>query len=65
MSEPKQPPPANEDEARFDDEASAVGPPEPTETETTETGYEVPIPKRDDFFRNLIRAARGQRSGRP
>jgi len=48
MSEKPQPaPPADDDEARFDDEGSAVGHPEPDEsTQEAETGAEVPAPKR-------------------
>jgi hypothetical protein len=30
------------------------------ETETTPTGYKVPVPKRDEFFDNLKRASRPQ-----
>ena len=53
MSEKPQPaPPADDDEARFDDEGSAVGRSEPDETEQpkqkTKTGAEIPVPKRDE-----------------
>ncbi len=60
MTTEKQPP-ANEDEAHFDDEGSAIGRPEPVGTEKTETGYEVPIPTRSEFFRNLRRASRSSK----
>jgi hypothetical protein len=63
MTEKPQPTlPADEDEARFDDEGSAVGHPEPVEDEPlkqkTKTGAEIPVPKRDEFFKNLKRASR-------
>jgi hypothetical protein len=66
VSEKKQPPlPADDEEARFDDEGSAVGSPEPVadespKTEKTKTGYEVPIPKREEFFHNLKKASKPQ-----
>ena len=58
MTEKKQPPlPADDKEARFDDEGSAVGSPEPVEDEPlkqkTEKGLEIPVPKRDDVERDL------------
>jgi hypothetical protein len=62
MREEKQPPlPADDEEARFDDEGSAVGTPEPAETEPkqkTKTGAEIPIPKRGEFFKNLNKVSR-------
>jgi len=50
VSEKPQPaPPADDDEARFDDEGSAVGHPEPDESkQKTKTGAEIPEPKRDE-----------------
>jgi hypothetical protein len=59
MTEKPQPPlPADDDEARFDDEGSAVGSPEPVEDEPppkqrTKMGVEIPIPKRADVERDL------------
>jgi len=49
MSETPQPaPPADDDEARFDDEGSAVGHPEPDESkQKMKTGAVIPVPKRD------------------
>lgn len=66
MTEKKQPPlPADDDEARFDDEGSAVGSPEPAETERpkqkTKTGAEILVPKRGEFFGNLKRASEPDR----
>jgi hypothetical protein len=65
MTEKKQPPlPATDDEARFDDEGSAVGTPEPAETEPkqkTKTGVEIPDPKRGEFFKNLKRVTTSER----
>jgi hypothetical protein len=62
MSEKPQPPlPADDDEARFDEEGSAVGSPEPAETEPkqkTKTGAEIPVPKRGEFFGNLEKVSR-------
>jgi hypothetical protein len=55
MTEKPQPP-ANDDEARMDDESSAVDHPEPSETEPkqkTKTGAEIPVPKRGEFYKNL------------
>jgi hypothetical protein len=62
MIEKPQPPlPADDEEARFDEEGSAVGHPEPAETERpnqrTKTGAEIPVPKRGEFYENLKRAA--------
>jgi hypothetical protein len=61
MTEKKQPPlPADDDEARFDEEGSAVGSPKPAETEPkqkTKTGAEIPVPKRGEFLDNLKRAS--------
>lgn len=54
-------PPVDDDEARFDDESSAVGRPEPVETaalEATSRSREEPASKHDGSFRSLIRAAR-------
>jgi len=34
-------------------------------TEKTPTGYKVPVPKRNDFFGNLKRAARPEPPHRP
>jgi hypothetical protein len=58
VTEKKQPPlPADDEEARFDDEGSAVGRPEPIEDEQpkqrTKTGVEIPVPKRADVARDL------------
>jgi hypothetical protein len=58
MSEEKQPPlPADDEEARFDEEGSAVGSPEPAETDPptqrTEKGVEIPVPKRSEVERDL------------
>jgi hypothetical protein len=58
MTEKPQPPlPADDEEARFDDEGSAVGHPEPVEDDPpkqkTKTGVEIPIPKRADVERDL------------
>ena len=70
MSEKPQPP-ANDDEARMDDEGSAVGHPEPAETERkqkTKTGVEIPVPKRGQFYKNLKRAStpdEADQSGEP
>jgi hypothetical protein len=63
MSDKPQPPlPADDDEARFDDEGSAVGHPEPAETEEpkqkTKTGAEIPVPKRGEFYKNLGKASK-------
>jgi hypothetical protein len=62
MSEKQQPPlPADDDEARFDDEGSAIGHPEPDETEHPKqktTGAEMPVPKRGELYENLSRVSR-------
>jgi hypothetical protein len=63
MTEKPHPPlPADDDEARFDDEGSAIGHPEPDETERpkqkTKTGAEIPVPKRGEFLENLDKATR-------
>jgi hypothetical protein len=46
---PQPPPPTDDDEARFDDEGSAIGHPEPDETERpkqkTKAGAETPRPE--------------------
>jgi hypothetical protein len=70
MSEKPQPPlPADDDEARFDDEGSAIGHPEPDETERpkqkTKIGAEIPVPKRGEFFDNLKRASRAEKAETP
>lgn len=54
----KRQPPVDGDEARFDDEGSAIGRPEPGDTDETDTGGEAPSPKRDDAFGRQIKAAR-------
>jgi hypothetical protein len=57
MSE-KPPPPANDDEARMDDEGSAVDHPEPAESEPkqkTKAGVEIPVSKRGEFYEKLGR----------
>jgi hypothetical protein len=47
MCEQPQPPlPADDDEARFDDEGSAIGHPEPADTE--EPKPETALPKREE-----------------
>jgi len=53
MGEKPQPPaPTDDDEARFDDEGSAVGHPEPDESkQTTKAGAEIPVPKRREASR--------------
>lgn len=63
MTERKQPPlPADEGEARFDDEGSAVEHPEPVQNkpakQKTKTGAEIPVPKRGEFYGNLNKASR-------
>ena len=62
MTEKPQPPsPADDDEARFDDEGSAIDHPEPSETEPkqkTKTGAEIPVPRRGEFYENLKKTAR-------
>jgi hypothetical protein len=63
MTEKPQPPlPADDDEARFDDEGSAIDHPEPAETEQptqkTKTGAEIPVPKRGEFYKDLGRASK-------
>ena len=53
-------PPAGDDEARFDDEGSAIGHPEPNEAERSQqkTGAETPVPKRGGFLENLKRSSK-------
>lgn len=34
---------------------------EPPKTEKTKTGYEVPIPTREEFFKNLAKTAQPNR----
>jgi hypothetical protein len=62
MTVEKQPPlPADDEEARFDDEGSAVGSPKPVEDDPkqkTKTGAEIPVPKRGEFFKNLDKASK-------
>ena len=57
----EQQPPVDDDEARLDDESGAAGRPEPVETaslEDTRAGHQDASPKRDNSFRDLIKAAR-------
>jgi hypothetical protein len=57
---PKPPLPADESEARFDDEGSAIGHPQPDETkrskQTTKTGAEIPVSERGEFYKNRGKA---------
>lgn len=60
-------PPVDDDEARFDDESSAVGRPAPLETaplEDASKGSRESASKHDGSFRGLIRAARWVRRDR-
>jgi hypothetical protein len=54
-------PPAGDDEARFDDEGSAIGHPEPNEAERSQQkdgdGCRDPVPKRGGF-ENLKRSSK-------
>lgn len=60
MPEQSHPPPPD-DEARFDDEGSAVGKPEPAADDKTAAEHGMLSPKRGGAFRNLINALRGKR----
>lgn len=57
---PKPPLPADESEARFDDEGSAIGHPEPDETkrskQNAKTGAEIPVPVRGEFYKSRAKA---------
>ena len=35
------------------------------QTQTTETGFEIPVPKRRDFIGNLKRLAKPEQKGKP
>jgi hypothetical protein len=51
-------PPANDDEARMDDEGSAVDHPEPAQTEPkqkTKRDAEISVSKRGEFYEKLSR----------
>jgi hypothetical protein len=57
---PKPPLPADESEARFDDEGSAIGHPQPDETkrskQKTKTGAEIPVSERGESYKNRGKA---------
>jgi hypothetical protein len=57
---PKPPLPADESEARFDDEGSAIGHPQPDETKRSKqkakTGAEIPVSERGEFYKNRGKA---------
>jgi hypothetical protein len=57
---PKPPLPADESEARFDDEGSAIGHPQPDETKRSKqkakTGAEIPVPERGESNKNRGKA---------